>query len=205
MISKFLAQGGRPALLVLSLLLVSCAAVPAPKLPPAGSAELIGNFLLALDQDRLFEDAFYTDEAIKAFTGGGEVQTSVVVEQPKRTLETKVALLQPTPGAGLETYISLRRKITDGRIVEVSGRFEFIGIGGGMEEVMSRLGQACHEDFETERATFDAVAREPFNPPAKPVFMATCDLAPSKIGPKNWISLDFGGDRRLHGVYFKAG
>ena len=202
--SKFLIPSGWPALLVLSLLLASCAAVPAPKLPPANSAELIGNFLLALDQNRLVEEAFYRDEAVKAFTGGSVVRTSVVTEQPTCILETKVTFPHPAP-VGLEVYISLQRKVAAGRIVEVSGRFEFTGIGNGMAEVLSTLGPACHEDFEAEQAAFNAIAREPFNPPAKPVFMASCDLGPTKTGAHKWMSLDFGSDRRLHGAYFKAG
>jgi hypothetical protein len=191
-----------------SLTLFACAQPLDEATTPSTPAELVANIRFALNHDLLLSDDFYTEAYLGKFTGGTKIE--IAKEEKLHRLGVQVTgfpMLAPVRLGNIlleGVEFQLGRTTAEGGVERVIGVLSFHGTDRSLEldQIVGYLGSGWHEDQEAESQKFMAIAREPFNPPAKPSLIIAYDLGPSNPTRKKNLSLDFGSDRRLGSVTF---
>lgn len=196
--------------LLVMLAIQGCASPYQRTAKPASPESLVRNVALAVSDNLLLRDDFYTDDNIRLVLGAHE--TKMVFNETGGWLfgDRKESLpsyryyiddfSELTPATRIQADLI---KFVDGQgaIKQVVLRMMFLSPDErlGMKNVLAIIGGNCIEDQKAESDLFMAITREPRNPPPKPFTIMACKSVDA--GYERFFRVKFNQEMKLEDIY----
>jgi hypothetical protein len=178
---------------------LAATSLEAAKADPAMPApQFVEEVLKIGSSDEPKNDDFFTQENLKRVFHAANVASAKINDGSEYFLaDVPVQLDSWNPNAPARTVFIIQRSNSGATSIIIN--FQGKSPSSNLKSLTNALGPDWIEDRDAENAEFLAVAREPFNPPARPVRIITYDCtSPRNTGCR--MSLDFGPNDELYVV-----
>jgi hypothetical protein len=179
---------------------------PVSAVEAIGATDYLRNIISVISTPDIFAFPFYGDENLeKVFRAKGVTSSKDKNLTQFYLIDVPIELEPWSASLSPRTEFHLIRFESNGSIEKVVGSINFQGRNpsGNFSNVTKELGLRWVEDIDAEQKTFQAIAREPFNPPAKPQRIIRYDCSRPKEIECNLV-LDFGSNDEVNVADFSV-
>lgn len=196
--------------LLITLAVQGCTSPYERTAKPTSPESLVRNVALAVSDNLLLRDDFYSDDNIRLVLGAHETKIFFnetggrLFGDRKESLPSYRYLINDFPEIVPATRIQgdlIKFVDSQGAIKQVVLRMTLSSSDAqlGMKNVLAIVRGNCTEDMKAENDLFMAITREPKNPPPKPFKIMACKSVDA--GYERFFRLTFNQENKLENIY----